>query len=277
MTITPELLVSLKRLIVEAGDAIMKIYQDTDAWNTQQKENDTPVTAADLAAQEILISGLSSLTPDLPILSEEGQISDWAVRQHWLSYWLLDPLDGTREFLQRNGEFTVNIALIHQSRAILGLVYSPASKTLYWGGEQLGAWKSENDSSAQRISVRPRSKECILLTSRRHSHFEQEALNQLIDQGIFEKIESQSLGSSLKFCHIAEGKADLYLRISPTSEWDTAAAQAILEAAGGTILQLPEACSLHYNTKASTTNPSLIALACPKPIWISNFNVSTQS
>ncbi|WP_240776085.1 3'(2'),5'-bisphosphate nucleotidase CysQ [Nitrincola schmidtii] len=274
MMITPDQLLDLKQLIYRAGDAIMSIYADQSLWETQQKSNDTPVTAADLAAQEVLIKGLSSLTPNLPILSEEGLMADWQIRQHWSRYWLLDPLDGTREFLQRNGEFTVNIALIDQGRAALGLVYAPATETLYWGsdGTQLkpkGAWKTHRHGEAEKIQVKPSSSECTLLTSRRHSQHETQALQRLIDEGIYTSMKSLSMGSSLKFCHIAEGKADLYLRLAPTSEWDTAAAQVVLEAAGGCILTLPEAIPMRYNEKEDINNPSFIAMAQPIPDWVS--------
>lgn len=275
MTITPEQLTHLKQLIYAAGDAIMSIYGDQTLWDTQQKSNDTPVTAADLAAQEILVNGLSLLTPELPILSEEGLMTDWQTRQQWPCYWLLDPLDGTREFLARNGEFTVNIALIVHGRAVFGLVYAPASETLYWGsdGSHLtppGAWKSSRDTSPELIQVRSIPSECLLLTSRRHSQHETKVLQRLIDEGIYSSMNSLSLGSSLKFCYIAEGKADLYLRLAPTSEWDTAAAQAVLEAAGGSMLQLPEGTALRYNQKEDINNPSFIAMAKPIPTWISD-------
>ena len=277
MMITPEQFDHLKQIIFTAGDAIMTIYGDQTRWGRQQKSNDTPVTAADLAAHEILVNGLSLLTPHLPILSEEGLMADWQTRQRWSSYWLLDPLDGTREFLARNGEFTVNIALIVHGRAVFGLVYAPASETLYWGsnGSHLtppGAWKSRRDTLPELIQVRPHSSECLLLTSRRHSQHETKVLQHLIDDGIYTSMNCMSLGSSLKFCHIAEGKADLYLRLAPTSEWDTAAAQVVLEAAGGSILKLPEGIALRYNQKEDINNPSFIAMANPIPTWISDLS-----
>lgn len=263
-----DLLPDLKQLIFAAGDAIMAIYHDQSQWNTQQKTNDTPVTAADLAAQTILFKGLIALTPHLPVLSEEGHIADWETRGSWNTYWLLDPLDGTREFLQRNGEFTVNIALIEQGRPTLGLVYVPASGTLYWGTQNNGAWKCLRDGIEAPIHVRETGPECRLLTSRRHSQHETAVLEQLMDRGIYSQINSASLGSSLKFCQIADGQADLYLRLAPTSEWDTGAAQAILEAAGGILLKLPDGTPLMYNQKESLTNPSFIAMAKPVPDWI---------
>lgn len=270
-----DLLPELIQLIYQTGEAIMAIYADETLWQTQQKTNDTPVTAADLAAQSVLLDGLNRLSPEIPILSEEGHLVPWELRRHWQTYWLLDPLDGTREFLQRNGEFTVNIALIQHGKPIMGLVYAPATQTLYWGGEGLGAWKQLSPlDQARSIQVRQPSKNARLLTSRRHSQHETLVLEELVTQGIFNYIEGFSLGSSLKFCQIAEGSADLYLRLAPTSEWDTAAAQAILEAAGGAILVLPEGRAMQYNQKPDVTNPSFIALALPVPDWIYQLKIS---
>ncbi|KGK40997.1 hypothetical protein LH51_18090 [Nitrincola sp. A-D6] len=261
------LLPSLKQLACDAGDVIMQIYQDQNHWNTQQKSNDTPVTAADLAAHKLLVQGLQQLTPDIPILSEEAEIPDWQQRQHWSRYWLLDPLDGTREFLQRNGEFTVNIALIDAGQAQLGLVYAPDSETLYWGSAATGAWKSQRSGPGLAINTRPTADKLTLLTSRRHSQHESAAIAQLLPADSTNNITTLCLGSSLKLCRIAEGQADLYLRLSPTSEWDTAAGQAILEAAGGELLQLPELNPLPYNSKASLENPGFIASGQKRSNW----------
>ncbi len=260
------LLPTLKQLACDAGDVIMHIYQDPTHWNTQQKSNNTPVTAADLAAHKLLVEGLQQLTPDLPILSEEAEIPDWQQRQHWPRYWLLDPLDGTREFLHRNGEFTVNIALIEAGQTQLGIVYAPDSETLYWGSPAIGAWKSQRLEAGTAIHTRSVEGTLTLLTSRRHSQHESEAIGQLLPADA-SNITTQCLGSSLKLCRIAEGQADLYLRLSPTSEWDTAAGQAILEAAGGELLQLPELNTLSYNSKASLENPGFIASGQKRLDW----------
>ncbi|WP_417582415.1 3'(2'),5'-bisphosphate nucleotidase CysQ [Nitrincola sp.] len=262
-----QLLPSLKQLACEAGDAIMHIYQDPAHWNTQQKSNDTPVTAADLAAHKLLVQGLQQLTPDIPILSEEADIPDWQQRQHWSRYWLLDPLDGTREFLSRNGEFTVNIALIEAGQVQLGLVYAPDNETLYWGSAATGAWKSQRLAPGTAIHTRSAAANLTLLTSRRHSQHESAAIAQLLPADATHNLTTQCLGSSLKLCRLAEGKADLYLRLSPTSEWDTAAGQAILEAAGGELLQLPELTPLPYNSKDSLENPGFIASGQKRSNW----------
>lgn len=262
-----KLLPSLKQLACDAGDVIMNIYQDSSHWNTQQKSNDTPVTAADLAAHKLLVQGLHQLTPDIPILSEEAAIPNWQQRQNWSRYWLLDPLDGTREFLSRNGEFTVNIALIEAGQALLGLVYAPDSETLYWGSATIGAWKSWRLEPGIAIHTRSTEDNLTLLTSRRHSQHESDAIKQLLPADATNSITTQCLGSSLKLCRIAEGQADLYLRLSPTSEWDTAAGQAILEAAGGELLQLPELKQLQYNNKASLENPGFIASGQKRLNW----------
>ena len=262
-----KLLPALKQLACDAGDVIMHIYRDQTHWNTQQKSNDTPVTAADLAAHKLLVQGLQQLSPGIPILSEEADIPDWQHRQHWSCYWLLDPLDGTREFLQRNGEFTVNIALIEAGRVQLGLVYAPDSETLYWGSKETGAWKSQRSAPGTAIHTRRSDDKLTLLTSRRHSQNESAAIGQLLPANSTHLITTQCLGSSLKLCRIAEGQADLYLRLSPTSEWDTAAGQAILEAAGGELLQLPELAPLQYNSKASLENPGFIASGQKRHDW----------
>lgn len=262
-----QLLPALKQLACEAGDVIMRIYQDQAHWKTQQKSNNTPVTAADLAAHEHLLHGLQLLTPDIPVLSEEAEIPDWLQRQHWRRYWLLDPLDGTREFLQRNGEFTVNIALVEAGKVRLGLVYAPDSETLYWGSMATGAWRSQRLETPIAIGTRQAGQKLTLLTSRRHSQHESDAITQLLPTESSHEITTLCMGSSLKLCRIAEGKADLYLRLSPTSEWDTAAGQAILEAAGGELLQLPEFTSLQYNSKDSLQNPGFIATGQKQLNW----------
>ncbi|GAB2583709.1 3'(2'),5'-bisphosphate nucleotidase CysQ [Nitrincola alkalisediminis] len=246
---------SLLELVRNAGDAIMEVYHQ-DEWDTQLKADQSPVTAADLAAERILAQGLSVLTPDIPILSEEAQIPDWSERQGWTRYWLIDPLDGTREFLQRNGEFTVNLALIDQQTPILGIVYAPAKSAFYWGGTQLGAWCLENGLPSP-IQTRAIEHTVHLLTSRRHGRKEAEAVAQVLKD--FD-VNTSAMGSSLKLCLIASGMADLYPRMTPTSEWDTAAAQAILVEAGGVLLNANTLEPLRYNTKDSLENPAFIAL-----------------
>lgn len=237
----------------QAGDAIMAIYRQDFAVET--KGDDSPLTQADLAAHRVLVAGLSALTPDIPVLSEEGADIPWSRRQTWPRHWLVDPLDGTREFIKKNGEFTVNIALIEHGRPLLGVVYAPALSELAWVGEAgIGAMRRQGD---QEDVIRCRQPACApLRVAASRSHLDARTAAFLERLGECERV---GLGSSLKFCRIAEGAADLYPRFGPTSEWDTAAGQCVLEAAGGAVLRL-DASVLDYNRKDSLLNPDFIAL-----------------
>lgn len=255
--ITDQDLQALKALVREAGQIIMQVYASDD-WATAEKADASPVTRADLLANQHLRQGLQQRFPDIPYMSEEERLPAWHERQHWSQYWLVDPLDGTREFLQRNGEFTVNLALIYQQRSRLGFVYAPAQDLFYWGNAE-GAWL-EHQGQIVSLHCRAPGSELLLLTSRRHSQHESEALAKMLVQHPEYQLRTEVLGSSLKICQIAAGQADLYLRLAPTSEWDTAAAQPILEAAGGRLLALPSAQPHAYNQQESPENPSFIAL-----------------
>ncbi|SFC00058.1 3'(2'), 5'-bisphosphate nucleotidase [Marinospirillum celere] len=261
-----QLITGLKAICSRAGDAILEVYQQPELWQTQQKSDASPVTAADLAAHQIISQGLQALTPELPLLSEEAADIPWEERRLWSTYWLADPLDGTKEFLDRNDEFTVNIALIEQGQASLGIIYQPTTACFWWGDRQLGAWKQTATAEPERIQVRPlKGQQLHLLTSHRHGLDKlQPVLTALRHQKLL--LESSPLGSSLKFCRLAEGLADFYPRLGPTGEWDTAAAQAILEAAGGQLLnwQLEP---LTYNQKPELINPDFVALADPSQPW----------
>ncbi len=242
-----------------AGDAIMDVYNSKTRW-VQHKSDDSPVTNADLAAHRVLTSGLSELPMAFPVVSEEDPES-LAHRQPKGKFWLIDPLDGTKEFIARNGEFTVNIALIDGGRSVLGLVYAPGTGIFYWGGAGLGAFTSESASVLVSSDLEPVpmrvagpkvGARCRVLSSRSHSN---ERTQSLIDR--LGDVDLVQAGSSLKFCRIAEGKADIYPRLAPTCEWDTAAAQAVLEGAGGVVVDL-EGRQLRYG-KANFVNPSFIA------------------
>ena len=216
-----------------AGEAIMAIYRSD--FSVQTKADASPLTAADLAAQQVILDGLSRLEPLLPIVSEEAKALSWSQRQHWSRYWLVDPLDGTREFLKGNGEFTVNVALVRDGAPVAGAVYAPAQDLLWVGGER--AWTCSVPLGGavlmQRrpLQTRPAPERLTALASRSHRDAETEAF--LLRLPIE---ELTSAGSSLKFCVLAEGKADVYPRFGPTMEWDTAAGDAVLRAAGGTVL-----------------------------------------
>ena len=234
-----------------AGKAIMAAYAGGDD-NVRVKADQSPVTAADFAAHQRLVAALQKLTPDCPVVSEEDEGS-LTYRRSDGRFWLIDPLDGTKEFLARNGEFTVNIALIDQGRSVLGVVYAPAIVCMYWGGPDLGANRVQV-SLSEAIQVRPNGLDeaCRVVASKSHLNAE--------TQSFIERLRVVSLvqaGSSLKFCRVAEGAADIYPRLAPTCEWDTAAAQAVLEGAGGSVVDL-DGQPLRYG-KPEVLNPSFIA------------------
>ena len=247
----PPLIPPLLAMAREAGAAIMAVYQ-AGPGRVQHKADDSPLTVADLAAHQVLANRLAPLLPGCPVVSEEDEAS----LHHRVTeqrFWLIDPLDGTKEFIARNGEFTVNIALIDQGRSVLGVVYAPALDALYWGGRGLGAFRFHQGATTP-LSVAPRTPgtPCRVLASKSHLNADTQAF---IDR--LGPVSLVQAGSSLKFCRIAEGEADLYPRLSPTCEWDTAAAQAVLEGAGGTVVDL-EHRPLRYG-KPDILNPSFIA------------------
>lgn len=257
------LLQPLLEICEHASQAILNVYHKDD-FSIQNKQDQSPVTAADLAAHEIIQKGLATLTPDIPQLSEEAADINFSQRQQWNTFWCIDPLDGTKEFIRKNDEFTVNIALIHEHKPVLGIIYIPVTGTAYWGSTQLGSWKQQSNAAPAQIRTRPLGDNLMLAASRRHG---QDLNAQLIKpiQDDFKHIENIHLGSSLKMCLIAEGKADFYPRLFPTSEWDTAAAQAIVEAAGGRLVNAHTLEPLDYNQKESLENPFFFV--CGDPIF----------
>ncbi|MBN4075817.1 MAG: 3'(2'),5'-bisphosphate nucleotidase [SAR86 cluster bacterium] len=259
-----DLIDSVKKISREAGAAILEIYHREGSIEVTSKDDDSPLTEADLAAHKIIVSALSQLTPELPILSEESTNISWDERQAWSQYWLVDPLDGTKEFLKRNGEFTVNIALIDNHVPVLGAVYVPVNNILYSGVLGQGAFK-ENNGVEQEISVALTSEEVKIVASRSHRGSDLDAWIKKVEK-YFRKVELLSMGSSLKICLVAEGKADIYPRLALTSEWDTAAAQAILEAAGGT-LKDSEFNTYRYNQKENILNPFFFAIGDTNFDW----------
>lgn len=249
----------------QAGDAIMKIYADKESWHVQQKADASPVTEADLEANQILIEGLSQLTPDIPVLSEEGREIPWEHRSEWHRYWLIDPLDGTKEFIAGNDEFTVNVALIENGEAILGVVVAPAMGLTFKGALGLGAFKREGLGETQAIHCRPLNKDVRLLASRRHGLDKLNNLKEKLQQE-FDTVTQDNLGSSLKICEIAQGQADIYARFGPTCEWDTAAGHAVLTAAGGHLID-HQGQPLVYNQKESLLNPEFFAFGAAELRW----------
>jgi len=235
------------QLAREAGDAIMQVYNGQAPLDVSHKSDDSPVTAADIAAHNVIAQGLSQLTPDIPLLSEEDP-AGWEVRQHWQRYWLVDPLDGTKEFIKRNGEFTVNIALIDKGVPVLGVVYAPAIGVMYSAAEGK-AWKEEGGHQEQ-IQVRD-ARPPLVVISRSHASSDEELKEYLNQMG---EHQTTAIGSSLKFCLVAEGKAQLYPRFGPTNIWDTGAGHAVAIAAGAHVHDW-KGKTLDYTPRESFLNP----------------------
>lgn len=236
-------------IAVEAGHEILKVYHDPaqDFQITSKKDN-SPLTAADQVAHDVIMKGLTTLHPDIPVLSEEGADIPYEIRKDWPVYWCVDPLDGTKEFISRNGEFTVNIALMVNNEPVMGVIYSPVLDVIYYGSLEEGSFKMTPGAQAERIFVGKETSNWKAIGSRSHADPEEEEV--LKEFPVTDKL---SIGSSLKFCFIAEGKAHVYYRKGPTMEWDTAAGQAIAVSAGATMLNnLKE--KFCYN-KPSLLNP----------------------
>ena len=246
-------------LALKAGDAILPFWRT--GTTVTAKADDSPVTAADLAAHHLILAGLTALDPSIPVLSEEDANIPQSVRAGWQRWWLVDPLDGTKEFISGSEEFTVNIALIEQGRVVFGVVSMPTNGRFYVGGAGLGAWRGDKDAEPLPIQVRtvPAPGEAFtVVASRRHSSPEQERLLAGLSDSLGE-LQLANIGSSLKFCLLAEGAADCYPRLAPTSQWDTAAAQGVLEGAGGEVLEL-SGVPFTYPARESLRNNYFIAL-----------------
>jgi 3'(2'), 5'-bisphosphate nucleotidase len=243
-----------------AGRAILEVY-DSD-FAVERKEDNSPLTAADLAAHRAILAGLHVLAPRIPVLSEESaEEVPWSVRGSWPRYFLVDPLDGTREFVKRNGEFTVNIALIEDHRPVLGVVFAPVLDEMFWAWRGGHAFGQMVQSGKVELHTRPRASPLIVAGSR--SHADPRTLAALERLGPH---ELKPLGSSLKFCRAAQAQVDLYIRYGPTSEWDTAAGQCVLEQAGGGV-SLTTGEALRYNTKESLLNPDFLAFGDANVEW----------
>ena len=246
-------------LALQAGDAILPFWRTGTAVTA--KADDSPVTAADLAAHHLILDGLTALDPSIPVLSEEDADIPQSVRAGWQRWWLVDPLDGTKEFISGSEEFTVNIALIEQGRVVFGVVSMPTNGRVYVGGAGMGAWRGDKGAEPLPIQVRqvpPAGEPFTVVASRRHSSPEQERLLAGLSASLGE-LELANIGSSLKFCLLAEGAADCYPRLAPTSQWDTAAAQGVLEGAGGEVLELSGK-TFSYPARESLLNGFFLAL-----------------
>jgi len=248
-------------LAEDAGRAILEVYS-TD-FDVQEKADESPLTQADLASHRWIDAGLRSLTPDIPIISEESGLPAFSERSSWQRYWIVDPLDGTKEFVNRNGEFTVNIALIEDHCPVLGVVHVPVQDKTYVGCKGLGAERRELDCEPVSIHVADTcATPARIVGSRSHRGA---SLDRFLDNiGDYDMVP---MGSSLKFCVVAEGAADIYPRLGPTSEWDTAAAQAVVEQAGGKVVTL-DGKPMKYNAKADILNPHFLVVSAADRDWL---------
>ena len=262
MALPDPLAQQILRIAKAAGDKIMAIYEKD--FSVYEKQDESPLTEADLAAHKLIVAELEAIS-ELPVLSEESADIPWEERQSWNQYWLVDPLDGTKEFIKKNGEFTVNIALIDSGKPVMGVVYAPALETAYIGLEGKGAWMEKNTSLTP-ISARQHTagETWKVVGSRSHQSPE---IKQLLEQ-LEGDTELVAMGSSLKLCLVASGEAHMYPRLGPTSEWDTGAAHAVATAAGARVTVLdpdspldPDAEPLTYNQKESVLNPFFLVSA----------------
>lgn len=250
---------------LHAGDEILKIYNDPCSdFEIERKADNSPLTIADRKSNEIIMNYLQKT--DIPVISEENKSIDYETRCRWQTVWIVDPLDGTKEFIKRNGEFTVNIALIVQGTPVLGVIYVPVKKTLYYGNLSEGAYKAENAAythtveeiaeQAEQLPLSHPHSGCIVVASRSHMNAETEDFIVRLKEK-FHPVELTSIGSSLKICLVAEGQADIYPRFAPTMEWDTAAGHAIAKAAGKDLYREDGKTPLTYN-KENLLNPWFI-------------------
>ncbi len=256
--LSKENLLEIVNISVDAGEVILNYYNEN--VDVIYKDDESPLTKADLASHKIITDSIKKITPDIPILSEEEFI-DWKIRKKWKKYWLIDPLDGTKEFIKKNDEFTVNIALIENNRPILGVIYTPALNELFYSIKNFGSYKILTKkklntlNEAKRISInKKKSNKIKIVGSRSHS-------NPILDKWVnknFNEFDILQKGSSLKFCLIAEGSADIYPRFGPTSEWDIAAGHIILEEAGGKLKSIDNK-EILYNEKENILNPDFFA------------------
>ena len=260
MTALREACIGLAR---EAGAAILAVYAQD--FSVETKDDDSPLTQADLASHRIIVAGLRALAADIPVLSEEDAGIPWETRRQWPRHWLVDPLDGTRELVKKNGEFTVNIALLDDHEPVLGVVRIPVSGCCYFAARGYGAFREEPGQAPQPIAVAPLSPDAPVRVVGSKSHGGPGLQQFVAALGPHQLV---TIGSSLKLCQVAEGAADVYPRLGLTSEWDTAAAQAIVEVAGGQVVSLETGQPLRYNTGDSLLNPYFIVYGDASRDWL---------
>lgn len=240
MIINSALIEKLLPIAIEAGKEILTIYYSEKAFTISHKEDNSPLTAADQASHTVITEGLQKYFPDVPVISEEGSSIAYEERRTWEYFWCVDPLDGTKEFINRNDEFTVNIALIHRHTPVLGIIYVPVSDTIYYGSEQTGSWRKK-EGTWEQVHATAILKDWTAIGSRSHASPEEKKV-----LAAYPVTHSVSAGSSLKFCRIAEGAAQIYYRQGPTMEWDTAAGHAIAVYSGA-VMTTPEGNPFLYN------------------------------
>lgn len=239
----------------QAGEAILAVYHSVESYNTEKKADNSPVTDADIVADKVISQALSQLTPEIPILSEEALV-DFEIRKEWQTYWLIDPLDGTREFIKRNGEFTVNIALIEAGRPVFGVIHAPVKEVTYFGYGQTAC----KEVAGNRVKIQPKSANPIKISVSRSHRCEK--IDALLQE--FNNYEVKTVGSSLKFCWLAEGEIQYYPRANSISLWDIAAGEAILRAAGASMTDW-EGNQIDYTPSPSFRAPAFKA-------WFGDFN-----
>lgn len=254
VTLNRVLLDQIVAIAKQAGQNILHIYQSTDVGE-RAKDDGSPLTLADMASHDCIVNELAKMSPGVPILSEESkQTIPYDARSQWSQYWLIDPLDGTKEFIKRNGEFTVNIALIENHRPVLGVVYAPVLDTMYFAMQGVGAFSQVSEQPAQQLPNQANLSESVrMVVSKSHCSDEtNDYIEQVESRG--KPVTAVSKGSSLKLCMIAEGSADIYPRLAPTMEWDTAAAQCVVEQSGKSVVDYHSGQPLRYN-KVDLLNP----------------------
>ena len=265
MTFNPQNIATHKAMAIEisriAGVKILELFLPEIV--VTRKLDETPLTAADLAANKIIISQLKRIDADLPVITEESCEIPLEERSAWSTYWLVDPLDGTREFIKQHGEFSVNIALIDNGVPVLGVVHAPILDTTYWATKGEGAWKQIGDDTPRRINVRTAPDKRVTVALGWATHFSKELECFLENLGDHSELR---MGGALKSCLVAEGRADIYACLGPTGEWDTAAAQCIVEEAGGNITDT-QMNSLRYNTRHTLLNPDFFAFGTSNRCW----------
>ncbi len=256
------LVASIVRIAGDAGLKILELYDSADL-DVSSKHDNTPLTKADLAANQVIIDKLREIEPSFPILTEESCSIPFDERHEWSTYWLVDPLDGTREFIKHSGEFSVNIALIDKGSPILGVVHAPVLDVTYWACRGYGAWKQHAGKPPVSIKVRKASESCVTVT-RSSAPLTGGPLQRFLNK--LGQYKIVSMGSVLKSCLVAEGSADLYAKLGPTCEWDTGAAQCIVEEAGGHVTDT-QMNDLRYNTKDSLLNPHFFVFGAGDRNW----------